>query len=146
MDELAEALFESFILESVLEAIQKRLGSKKGDREAFRIRNNAEGVFQLGGLSGLVTWLDVRLDQQIGFSEELTELNLIRNYIRYHFKRSENKLLKKWNQDQERRNYELLWTNLLIGRDLKNRAIDLKFNSDPRKAIIKRLKKTGVLA
>lgn len=145
MDELAKALLESFILESVLEAIQKRVESEKGELEAVRIRSTAEGFFQLGGLSGLVTWLDIRLGEGVGFNDELIELRSLRNNIRYHLKRSENKLIKKWNQDQDRRKYEVLWTNLLIERDLKNRAANLKFNSDPRKAIITRLKKTGVL-
>lgn len=146
MEDLAEAILDSLILEPVLEAIQKRLGTKKGDREAFRIRSTAEGIYRLGGLPGLQAWLDVRLGESIGSSDELTELRLIRNNVRYHFKRSENKLRKRCDEDKKRRDYEMLWANLLIGRDLQKRASELKFNADPRQAILKRLQAAGVVA
>ena len=147
MDDLAKAILESLLEESVLEGLQRRLKSNHcGGRSAIRFRRNAEGILHLGGLQGLELWLEARLEDGIGLDDELNEIQCIKKNIAHHLNRARCRLLKESKKDQKRKEYESLWLNLLIARDLKKRASEFKFSSDPRQAILKRLQAAGVVA
>ena len=64
----------------------------------------------------------------------------------HHIRRAKARLIKDWNKDQQRHDYEMVWVELLNRRDLNQRAAELKFSSDPREAILKRLQAAGVVA
>ena len=147
MDELAEFLADSLLLETAEETIRNRLSrNHSGGYFARRFRSNAEGILQLGGLEGLQCWLDARMAAGIGTEDDMEGVTSIRKTIRHYVARTRSRLLKEHRRQQHREDYEALWLNLLARKDLNNRAAELKFNADPRQAILKRLQAAGVVA
>ena len=140
MDELANELVESLLSETAGELFYERLKKNhSGGSFVRRFRSNAEGIFRLGGLEGLQCWLDARMAAGTVTEDDLLESLNIRNSICYQVNRARSRVIKEHERQKKRSEYESLWLNLLARRDLKDRAFELKFNADPRQAILKRL-------
>ena len=147
MDELAASLADSLLIESAADALEKLLLSRHGGTlSGRRFRSNAEGVFRLGGIEGVEVWLEARVMNGIGSEDEMEEVFRIQRSVVHNVKRAKARLIKEWNKEQKRHDYEMVWVELLNRRDLNRRAAELRVNADPRDAIFRRLQEKGVVA
>ena len=147
MDELASLLADSLLIDSAADALEKLLLSRHGGTPSGRrFRSNAEGIFRLGGIEGVELWLEARVENGIGFEDEMEEISKIQRSVVHHIRRAKARLIKEWNEEQKRHDYEMVWVELLNRRDLNQRAAEFKFSPNPREVILKRLQAAGVLA